>query len=223
MSVLTDHFVLSNGASIPQLGLGTWQTPDEVAPSAVEAALNIGYRHIDTARVYRNERGVGLGLRDSGISREQVFITTKVPADHKSYEQAKADIETSLSELGVDYVDLWLIHAPRPWPEMFGDTGQRYFAENLQVWRALEEAYQRGQAKSIGVSNFDVADLTNLTDHCTIAPVANQIRFHIGHTQDEVTTYCRAHRILIEAYSPIGTGRLLDNADIVAMAEQYNV
>ena len=223
MSVLTDHFVLANGLTIPQLGLGTWQTPNEVAVDAVAVALRDGYRHIDTARAYKNEEGVGRGWRASGLPRDEVYLTTKVAAEFKSYEAARTSIATSLSELDAGYIDLLLIHAPKPWPQMFDSAAPKYFAENLEVWRAMEEAYQRGEVKSIGVSNFDIADLTNLTDHCSVAPVANQIRFHVGHTQPEITAYCQAHDILVEAYSPLGTGRLLDHEGIADVAARYSV
>ena len=223
MSVLTEHFTLSNGVTIPKLGFGTWQTPDEVAPAAVEMALAAGYTHIDTASAYRNEPGVGKGLRAAGLEREQVFITTKVRAEYKSYDEAVASIAASLKDLDTSYFDLILIHAPKPWPEMGVDNGKRYFAENIAVWQALQEAYERGQAKAIGVSNFAIDDLTNITDHCDVVPMANQIRFHIGYTQDAVTAYCQAHGILVEAYSPIGTGRLLTNPGIQALASAYGV
>ncbi|MCL2464106.1 MAG: aldo/keto reductase [Micrococcales bacterium] len=222
MSVLSEHFVMSNGVSIPKLGLGTWQTPQDVAPGAVEMALAAGYTHIDTARAYRNEAGVARGLRASGMPREQVFVTSKVAAEYKSYDEAKASIATSLRELDT-YIDLLLIHAPRPWSEMFSGADKRYFAENRQVWQAMEEAYRRGDVKAIGVSNFAIDDLTNITDHCEVVPVANQINFHIGHTQDEVTAYCQANGILVEAYSPIATGALLGNKDILSVAKEYGV
>ncbi len=221
MGILTETFELANGFTIPKLGFGTWQTPNEVAPQAVREALELGYTHIDTARAYENEAGCSQGWRDSGLAREQVYITTKVPAQFKSYAEAVASIDTSLSELKADYIDLLLIHAPKPWPQMFTEGAPRYFAENREVWRAMEEAVKRGDVRSIGVSNFQVDDLTNITDVCEIAPQANQIRFHIGYTQPEVVAYCQANAILIEAYSPIATGRLLDDPEITALAERY--
>ncbi|MCL2780146.1 MAG: aldo/keto reductase [Actinomycetia bacterium] len=220
MGILTEHFVLSNGVAIPKLGLGTWQTPNDVAPQAVRTALEVGYTHIDTARAYRNESGVGEGLRSSGIPRERIFLTTKVGAEFKSYESAKQSIDTSLRELDAGYIDLLLIHAPRPWPEMDGGAN-RYFPENIEVWRALEEAQRRGDVKAIGVSNFEIDDLTNLTSHCEITPVANQIEFHIGCTEPELTAYCQANDILVEAYSPIATGELLTNQAIAEVAARY--
>ncbi|MCL2316245.1 MAG: aldo/keto reductase [Actinomycetia bacterium] len=223
MSALTEHFRLTDGRSIPKIGFGTWQTPDDVAPEAVRTAIEAGYTHIDTARAYENEAGVGTGLRAAGIAREHVFVTTKVPAQFKSYDEAKAAIDTSLKELDLGYIDLLLIHAPKPWPQMFTDGAPRYFDENLDVWLAMEKAYARGDVRSLGVSNFDVADIQNITSRGDVAPVVNQIRFHVGHTQPAVTAYCQSHGIVVEAYSPLGTGKLLGQPDLVAMAARYDV
>jgi len=220
MSVLTEHYTLNNGVEIPKLGFGTWQTPNDVAPGAVQTALRVGYTHIDTAQAYRNESGVSQGLRASGIPRDQIFITTKVQAEHKTYEAAKASIAGSLKALDTT-IDLLLIHAPKPWAEMFRDGQKRYFDENVAVWTAMEEALQRGDVRAIGVSNFEVDDIENITSHCSVTPAANQIRLHVGHPQTEVVSYCQAHGILIEAYSPIGTGRLLHVPALEAMAAQY--
>jgi len=218
MTVLQEHFTMSNGVEIPKLGFGTWQTPDGVAPKAVQTALRVGYTHIDTARAYGNEAGVGQGLRAAGVPRDSIFVTTKVPAEMKTYEQAKQSIATSLAQLQFDHVDLLLIHAPKPWPEMFKPGAPRYFTENAAVWKALEEAFHDGQARAIGVSNFAIDDIENIASQCTVAPVANQIEFHIGHTQDELVAYCQAQGILVEAYSPIATGKLLDDPGIAAVA-----
>jgi diketogulonate reductase-like aldo/keto reductase len=199
------------------LGFGTWQTPENVAPGAVRAALKAGYTHIDTALAYRNEGGVGRGLRDSGVPRDQIFVTTKVPADAKSYDDAKEAIQTSLGLLQTDWIDLLLMHSPRPW-EKFDDLSNRYFPENLAVWQAMEEAVKAGQVRSIGVSNFEIDDITNITDHCQIAPVVNQIEYHIGCAPDDLVAYCRTHDILVEAYSPIATGQLLANPAVAQVA-----
>ena len=221
MSALTEVFTMANGVQIPKLGFGTWQTPNDVATDVVQTALRLGYTHIDTASAYENESGVGLGVRSFDIPREDVFITSKVPAEVKSYQEAVRLIERSLNLLALGPIDLMLIHAPKPWSEMFTAGTPRYFDENIEVWTALEEAYHRGDLRAIGVSNFQIDDIENLTSHCTEEPVANQIHFRIGKTQDELVAYCMAHNILIEAYSPMGTGDLLHNAEIAAVAARY--
>lgn len=221
--IFQEKYVLANGQQIPKFALGTWQVGDEEAEKAVETALAIGYRHIDTAVGYGNESGVGRGIKASGISREEIYITSKVPAEVKSYEKAKEVILESLERLGVESIDLMLIHAPRPWSEMYPEAPNRYFEENRAVWRALEEAYKDGKLKAIGVSNFEVDDLQNIMGDCEIKPMVNQIRIHIGHTPKNVMEFCESAGILVEAYSPIFTGRLLDNAEVAGMAEKYGV
>lgn len=160
----------------------------------------MGYRHIDTAAAYENECGVGKALRESGLRREDVFITTKIPADVKTYEGAKSVIAASLKNLGTPYIDLMLIHSPKPWEELFGGSEKTYYEENLAVWKAMEEAVAAGQIRSIGVSNFEVSDLQNLIDHAEIKPAVNQIRIHIGHTPAEVISYCKANDIVVMAF-----------------------
>ena len=221
MGILNESFELGNGISIPKMALGTWQIANNAVTGAVSEALRFGYRHIDTAAAYENESGVGRAVRESGIPREELFITTKIPAELKSYEEAVTSIEQSLKNLDMDYVDLLLIHAPKPWSEMFTDTPKNYFAENIAVWKAMEEAYKSGKAKAIGVSNFDVADLKNIISHCEIKPTTNQIKFHIGYTQEDITSFCQQNHILVEGYSPIATGRLLHDKAIAEMSEKY--
>jgi len=223
MSVLGEDFVLSNGVSIPKLGFGTWQIPPEATSQAVQDALRLGYRHVDTARVYRNEEGVGLGLKASGVPRDRVFVTTKIPSALKTYEEIGPCIDESLRRLGTDYIDLLLIHAPKPYPPQPGDDEKTYFDENVAVWQAMEEAYSNGQVAAIGVSNFEIEDVRNLMDRCTITPMVNQIEFHVGLTQDELTGFCQMHDILVEAYSPLGIGVLVDNPDIAVVASRVGV
>lgn len=221
--IFEETYLLANGNPIPKFALGTWQVSDEDAEGAVKTALEIGYRHIDTAVGYGNEKGVGRGIRASGISREQIYLTSKVPAEVKSYEEAKQVIRQSLENLGTDYIDLMLIHAPRPWSEMYSGTTKTYHEENLAVWKALEEAYKAGKLKAVGVSNFALSDLKNIINGGEIKPFANQICIHIGNTPKEVIDFCQAEGILVEAYSPIATGRLLGNKEVGAMAEKYGV
>ena len=221
--MLNENYILSDGAKIPKIALGTWQISNEAVVNAVQAAIKIGYRHIDTAVGYQNERGVAQGIKESGIQREQLFITTKIPAEVKNYEEAKAVITKSLSDLNSAYIDLMLIHAPKPWSEMFQGLPNEYFKENLAVWKAMEEAHQEGKLKSIGVSNFSIKDLNNIFENCKIKPVVNQINCHIGHTQEDILSYCNKNHILVMGYSPIATGNLLNDARLKEFAAKYGV
>lgn len=219
--VLNENYTLSNGVKIPKIGLGTWLIPDGEAAQAVRDAVAMGYRHIDTAQAYGNERGVGEGVRTCGIPREEIFITSKVAAEHKTYESAAKSIDESLAKLGMDYIDLMIIHCPQPWAEFRGE--RRYFTENKEVWRALENAYKDGKVKAIGVSNFLVDDLENILDGCEVKPMVNQILTHITNTPLELINFCREHDVLCEAYSPIAHGEALKNRLILSVAEKYSV
>ena len=212
-----------NGVEIPVIGLGTWQLPDVDAAAVCKEAIDVGYIHIDSASAYENECGVGEGIRQSGIKREDIFITTKIPAEIKDYEGAKAIIQQSLKRLGVDYIDLMIIHCPIPWALYHQGVRSGYDEANVAVYRALEEAYDRGELRSIGVSNFDVHDLENIMEHCRIKPMINQIPWFVGRRNEAVKEYCKNHKILVESYSPLGTGRLLSQPLIVEMAEKYHV
>ena len=219
--VLNENYTLSNGVKIPKIGLGTWLIPDGEAAQAVRDAVAMGYRHIDTAQAYGNERGVGEGVRTCDIPREEIFITSKVAAEHKTYESAAKSIDESLAKLGMDYIDLMIIHCPQPWAEFRGE--RRYFTENKEVWRALENAYKAGKVKAIGVSNFLVDDLENILDGCEVKTMVNQILTHITNTPLELINFCREHGILCEAYSPIAHGEALKNRLILSVAEKYSV
>lgn len=213
--------MLSNERLIPTLAFGTWLIPNNDAARCVEIALRNGYTHIDTAQAYGNEEGVGKGIKASGLPRESIYVTTKVMAEYKSYKKAKESIDYSLQRLGLDYVDLILIHCPQPWAVFRGR--RKYYKENVEVWRALEEAYKEGKVKAIGVSNFNVDDLQNILDHCEIPPMVNQILLHIGEVPVDIIRFCSEHNIVIESYSPIAHGRALNNNAIVEMAKKYNV
>lgn len=219
--VLNENYTLSNGVKIPKIGLGTWLIPDGEAAQAVRDAVAMGYRHIDTAQAYGNERGVGEGVRTCGVPREEIFVTSKVAAEHKTYESVAKSIDESLAKLGMDYMDLMIIHCPQPWAEFRGE--RRYFTENKEVWRALEKAYKDGKVKAIGVSNFLVDDLENILDGCEVKPMVNQILTHITNTPLELINFCREHGILCEAYSPIAHGEALKNRLILSVAEKYSV
>ena len=214
---------LSNGIVVPQLALGTWMIqPDDKAAEAVRTALELGYRHIDTAQAYGNERGVGAGVRASGIAREQIFVTSKVEAEHKSYVAAATSIDESLRKLGLDYIDLMLIHSPQPWEEV-NQSDNRYIEGNRQVWKALEDALGAGKLRSIGISNFLIEDVENLWPAAEIKPMVNQVLCHISNTPLELIQYCQNKGMVMEAYSPVAHGEALKNEKIAAMAEKYGV
>lgn len=218
MAIIDETFTLPTGAPIHKLGFGTWQIPDgSAAYDATAEALRVGYRHIDTAKAYGNEASVGRAVRDSGIPREEIFITTKLPAEVKDAAGARDAFAATQAALDLGYVDLYLIHAPWPWTEIGKDCRQG----NIDVWQVMEGTYEAGDAKAIGVSNFNVADLEHLRAATTITPHANQIRWFIGETQAETTAYCKANNILVEGYSPLATGRILDKPEFKAVADKY--
>lgn len=219
--ILEEKFTLSNGVEIPKLGLGTWFISDTDVVEAVKEAVKIGYRHIDTAQAYQNERGVGEGIRACGVKREEIFVTTKLAAEVKSYQEVVASIDQSLKTMGLDYIDLMIIHSPKPWLEFHKDDP--YFAGNREAWRALEEAYKAGKLRAIGVSNFEKEDLHNILESCTVKPMVNQILAHISNTPKGLIQYSQDNGILVEAYSPIAHGELMKNEKVIAMAEKYNV
>ena len=212
---------LYNGVETPVLAYGTWLIKNENAAECVKTALELGYRHIDTAQAYGNEIGVGEGIRESGLKREDIFVTTKVQAEIKSYKKAKKSIDESLKKLGLDYIDLILIHCPQPWIVFRGP--KKYYKENVQVWKALEEAYKEGKVRAIGVSNFDQKDLQNIFDNCEIKPMVNQILCHIGSTPINVIKFCQENDVVVESYSPLAHGAILKNKQINDMAEKLNV
>ena len=217
--ILNETYTLPNGLAIPKIGLGTWLIPDDKAAAAVCSALEMGYKHIDTAQAYGNERGVGEGIRKSGIPRDQIFLTTKVAAENKTYKEAADSIDESLRKLDCGPADLIIIHCPQPWAEFRGK--KRYFQENKEVWKALEDAYMAGKVKSIGVSNFLIDDLLNIMEDCRIKPMVNQILLHIGETPSSLVEFCRQNDIIVEAYSPIAHGAALKNDNLAAIAAKY--
>lgn len=220
MTILSETYELSNGVEIPKLGLGTWFIDDALAAQAVRDAVAIGYRNIDTAQAYGNERGVGEGVRTAGLRRAELFVSTKLAAEIKSYDEAVAAIGGSLTTMGLDYVDLMLIHSPQPWGDFRGGD---YAEGNREAWRALEDAHDEGKLRSIGVSNFEQHDLANIVGSCTVAPQVNQLLVHIGNTPNELIAYCQSKGILVQAYSPIAHGAMLKNADVKAIADKYGV
>ena len=219
--ILQETYKLENGVTIPKLGLGTWCIDNDKAAQAVRTAVALGYRLIDTAQAYKNEQGVGEGIRSCGVPREELFVASKVAAELKTYEAAAASIEETLKKMGLDYLDQMIIHAPQPWSE-FRDT-KRYFAENKAVWRALEDAQTAGKVRVIGVSNFLKDDLENLLSDCRVKPMVNQILLHISNTDQDLLNFCKEQHIQVEAYSPIAHGEALKNPVITQMAKKYGV
>ena len=219
--ILQETHKLENGVTIPKLGLGTWCIDNDKAAQAVRTAVALGYRLIDTAQAYKNEQGVGEGIRSCGVPREELFVASKVAAELKTYEAAAASIEDTLKKMGLDYLDQMIIHAPQPWSE-FRDT-KRYFAENKAVWRALEDAQAVGKVRVIGVSNFLQDDLENLLSDCRVKPMVNQILLHISNTDQDLLNFCKEQHIQVEAYSPIAHGEALKNPVIAQMAKKYGV
>lgn len=219
--ILQSTYTLPNGVEIPKLGLGTWFIEDDKAADAVKAAVEIGYRHIDTAQAYGNERGVGDGVRNASVPREELFVVTKLDAGIKDYETARASIDSSLKTMGLDYIDMMIIHSPQPWEDFGGSD--RYFEGNLAAWKALEEAYEAGKLRAIGVSNFQKEDLDNLLDNATVKPMLNQILAHVSNTPFDLIDYTSSKGLVVEAYSPVGHGQILDNAEIAEMAGKYSV
>ena len=219
--MITDEtYTLSNGVEIPKLGLGTWFIDDDKAAQAVRDAVAAGYRNIDTAQAYGNERGVGEGVRTADVSREELFVSTKLAAEIKDYAGAVAAIDSSLATMGLDYIDLMLIHSPQPWDDFRGGD---YAEGNRAAWRALEEALAAGKLRAIGVSNFQQADVESLLDGASVVPHVNQLLVHVGNTPAELIEYCTGKGILVEAYSPMAHGEMMKNSEVTAMAERYGV
>ena len=219
--ILEEKYVLASGVKIPKIGLGTWMIPDDDAEKAVIDAIGLGYRHIDTAQAYGNEKGVGAGIRNCGLPREEIFVTSKVAAENKTYDSAKASIEETLKKTGLGYIDMMIIHSPQPWSEFRGE--KRYFKENIEVWRALEDAYNEGKIRAIGVSNFLIDDMKNLLGECRIKPMVNQVLAHAGNMPEQLIKYCLNENVLVEAYSPIAHGEALKSEEIAVLAKKYGV
>ena len=214
-----ENFKLSNGIEIPTIGFGTWLLEGEKVTEPLKIALAKGYTHIDTAAIYKNEKEIGAVLKAENVDRSKLFITSKCWNSERGYEKAMAAFEQTLADLQTDYLDLYLIH----WPAnetQFPDT----WAElNAGTWRAFEEIYKSGKAKAIGVSNFNINHLEALFETAEIKPMVNQIEIHPGHSQPELVDFCKQHNLLIQAWSPLGSGRILENELIVSLADKYNI
>ncbi len=216
---ITKDFLLSNGVAMPAIGFGTWQIPaGDISYNAVRHAIKSGYSHIDTALAYENEKSVGKAVRDSGKARKELFVTSKLPAEFKSYEDALYCFDKTMQNLDLEYLDLYLIHAPWPWDNIGAD----FTKENIEVWRAMEEIYASKRCRAIGVSNFSISDLQAIMVNGKIIPMVNQIRMFVGNAQPELMAFCNRHNIVVEAYSPLATGRLLKHQTLSEMAEKYS-
>lgn len=211
-AIQMQYVTLNNGLQMPQLGYGVWRVPDEEVTVAVTKALEVGYRSIDTAKVYKNERGVGKALAASNIPREELFITTKVWNSDQGYENTLKAFDASLERLGLDYVDLYLIHWPTP-----------KYDEYVETYKALEKLYKDGRVKAIGVSNFTIEHLQRILDECEIVPVVNQVECHPYLQQNELKEFCKQHNIYLEAYSPLMSGGdALTNDVVTGIAEKHS-
>ena len=218
MKSLTDTFTLSNGVKIPVIGFGTWNIPDSAeAVDAVKNAIALGYRHIDTAEAYGNEASVGKAVKESGVKREELFVTSKLWNTEHGYDRTMAAFEGTMRKLEMDYLDLFLIHWPNP--IAFRSHWQD---ANAGTWKAFEELYKAGRIKSIGLSNFRRHHIEELMKTATVEPMVNQIRLCPGDTQDELVEYSRSRHMLLEAYSPLGTGKIFTLPEMKELAEQYN-
>lgn len=210
-------FTLSNDIKIPSIGFGTWLIENgESAVKVVSEALRCGYRHIDTAAAYGNEESVGKAVRESGIDRSEIFVTSKVWNTERGYDKALAAFDKTMEKLGLDYLDLYLVH----WPCNVGSR-EEWSKVNSETWRALEKLYEEKRVKAIGVSNFKVHHLEELLKSCKIAPMINQIEFHPGFMQKEILDCCRKNNILPEAWSPLGRGRMAKSELLQELSEKY--
>ena len=214
---MTKYFKLNNGNEIPNIGFGTWQTPDgETAINAVKTSIEKGYRHIDAAAIYKNEKGVGDGIKASNINREELFVTSKLWNSERGFDSTLKAFDKTLNDLQLEYLDLYLIHWPanahqfKNWKEL-----------NAETWRAMEQLHKEGKIKSIGLSNFLPHHIEALMETATIIPAVNQIEYHPGFMQNECVEYCKTKNIQIEGWSPLGRGDVLENETLKQIAAKY--
>lgn len=213
----TDCFCMNNGKKIPCIGYGTYKTTEEEVYDAVLSALRAGYRHIDTAAYYDNERGIGRALRDCGVPREELFVTSKVWNTDRGYENTKKAFGETLKRLDLDYLDLYLIH----WPANRKQFGEEAKKINAETWRALEELYEEGKTGAIGLSNFLPHHIEELMETAKVKPMVDQIEFHPGWAQLEISEYCRKNGIVVEAWSPLGRKEALESGTLREIGAKY--
>lgn len=213
---LTDTYTLRNGVKIPCIGYGTFLMDDAAAEKTVIDAVNAGYRHIDTASYYGNETGIGAAVRNCGVPREELFVTSKLWNDDQGYDATLKAFDKTMNKLGLDYLDLYLIHWPAP-----AKIRDRYREYNRETWRAFEKLYNEGRIKAIGVSNFLVHHLKPLMEAAEIQPMVNQLELHPAYPQREIVNFCKENDILVEAWSPLMRGRALDNPLLLELSKKY--
>lgn len=216
---MSQHYLsLPNGLSIPAIIFGTYKAAPDQDERTFRLAIDCGYRGFDTASFYENEEYLGTAIQESGIPREEFFLSSKLWKTEMGYENAKHALNQSLHKLKTDYLDLYLIHWPLPSPGY-----EKWQALDLDTWRALEEAYEEGLVRSIGLSNFLPHHIDNIIQNCKINPMVNQLEYHPGYSQEAAISYCKDHNILLEAWSPLGRKRVLEDPLILSLAEKYSV
>lgn len=218
MKSIYDTYTLSNGVKIPCVAYGTYKAKDENGADIISAAVEEGYRYFDTASFYETESYVAEAISRSGLPREDFFIATKLWKEEMGYEEALAACERSLKRLNTDYIDLYLIHWPKPTPDY-----EEWKQLDLDTWRALEKLYKEGKVRAIGVSNFLPHHLDNILENCEVKPMVDQIEYHAGYTQEATVQYCKQHGILVQAWSPISRGRIFHDVTLMELAEKYQV
>lgn len=213
------NIALYNGILMPEIGFGTWKAPTgEVTVEAVKAAIECGYTHIDCAAIYGNEKEVGLGIKESNVDRKNLFITSKLWNDVRGYQETIDAFNQTLSDLQLDYLDLYLIHWPRP--VKYHDN---YIEKNIESWKAMEDLYKQGKIKAIGVSNFKVHHMEEIMKNCEIKPMVNQIEFHPSCLEKEIRDFCKKENIVVTGYSPLANGKVFECKELVEFSEKYGV
>ena len=213
------NIVLYNGILMPEIGFGTWKAPTgEVTVEAVKAAIECGYTHIDCAAIYGNEKEVGLGIKESNVDRKNLFITSKLWNDVRGYQETIDAFNQTLSDLQLDYLDLYLIHWPRP--VKYHDN---YIEKNIESWKAMEDLYKQGKIKAIGVSNFKVHHMEEIMKNCEIKPMVNQMEFHPSCLEKEIRDFCKKENIVVTGYSPLANGKVFECKELVEFSEKYGV
>lgn len=214
-----NKIVLSNGIEIPEIGFGTWKAPTgKVTIEAVKTAIECGYTHIDCASIYGNEKEVGIAIKESKVARETLFITGKLWNDIRGYQETIEAFNKTLEDLQLDYLDLYLIHWPRP--VKYHDN---YIEKNRESWKAMEDLYKQGKIKAIGVSNFKIHHLEEIMENCEIKPMVNQIEFHPSCLEKEIREFCKKENIVVTGYSPLANGKVFECKELVEFAEKYDV